>query len=73
MKALTDRLEWLKMYIDGELGDRSDPKNITLAQTVFIEIQAISDALPEPVLVLKNLDDPLLKFKNPPKRIIELP
>jgi hypothetical protein len=69
MKALTDRLEWLKLYINGELGDRADPKNIQMMQDVWIETYAIAEALPDIELPAIAAD----RSRTPPERIIELP
>lgn len=70
MKALIDRLEWIKLYINGELGNRTDPKQIKFAQDVFIEIYAIADALPE--LAFKNEAQLLKSESKPIERIIKL-
>lgn len=88
MKALTDRLDWLKLYINGELGDRAEQKNITFAQDILIELLAIADVLPDiearvPVSVnARTADGKDVVISGwveqqgprlPPERVIELP
>ncbi len=68
MKALSDHLFWVQRYVNGEMGDRSDPKNIEVAQDCLIALQAIADALPEISISL----DPAEAARMQPKRIIDI-
>jgi hypothetical protein len=40
MKAILDRLEWVKFYINGQLGNRDDPNNIQIAIDELIVAEA---------------------------------
>jgi hypothetical protein len=66
MKALVDHLEWVKLYINGTLGNRDDPKLIQIAQDEWIAANAIAEALPEFVISsgppARKVPDPIIKL-----------
>jgi hypothetical protein len=57
MRALTGRLDWVKLYVNGTLGNRDDPKLIQLAQDELIGALAIADALPDLITVIASKPD----------------
>lgn len=67
MKALTQRLEWIKLH----LWSLPDGMKKTSLLDVYIEIEAIADALPE--ITLPADWQPPPPPRKPTERVIELP
>lgn len=70
MKALVDRLEWIQMYVNGQLGKRDDPTVIQIAQDELIALLAIAAALPE---ITISVPGQPVDQRKPPERIVDLP
>lgn len=70
MKALVDRLEWVRLYLTGQVGGISASEDAALKSAVIDELIgaiAIAEAIPEITLV--PIDPPA---RTPPERIIDL-
>lgn len=73
MKALTDRLLWVQLYVNGELGQDETSKR--LAQDELMCAMAIAEALPEIEARLPEsiVDRQAAADRAPPERIVHLP
>jgi len=70
MKALTDRLELVRLYLCGLIGDDEKMKQIAFDE--LLAAMAIADALPEITIALAP-DALVSRRAPPPERIIALP
>lgn len=69
MKALTERLEWFRLSILDEKTGITDPSARQMALDMWIELNAISEMLPE---VTVTMPTPPPGQRRVPSRIIHL-
>lgn len=69
MKALTDRLEWLRLSIVDEKTGITDPHARQMALDMWIEANAIAEVLPE---ITVTLPTPPPGQRRVPQRIIDI-